>query len=321
MSSSREANQNSIFDTDRQKNILGVIPNLTVIPPPFLTEYSLCLFCFFLLTVLPPSQTLIPLPSFKATWIGKSVSSSTPTEILQVISLKTCTNECLKTNCKAFSFQTKVTSSNTDRICQIVKEFHSWNTTDDFLEDDDTFIFYEILPKWNVYETTPYEATKPYGARIIRKPTNWWSYSFSRSYHSPRILEENDIVISDFCLDNTHFNTKNSAYFVGIFRNTKLLLRFKIFTTSHVIDVFYETSLNSQLQKVHYDSSTYQGKMIQPGYCYHATIHLAPNETTVTLNGVMLTQFSRYYHPSEVNEVKIHNRDFHILPSTTVYIL
>ncbi|XP_076325022.1 uncharacterized protein LOC143232888 [Tachypleus tridentatus] len=222
---------------------------------------------FFLLTVLPPSQTLIPLPSFKATWISKSVSSSTPTENLQVTSLKTCTNECLKTNCKAFSFQAKVTSSNTDRICQIVKEFHSWNTTDDFLKDDDTSTFYEISPKWNVYETTPYYVDKPYGARIIRNSTNWWSYSFVQRYRSPRILEENDIVVSDFCLDNEHFNTKNSSYHMGLFRNTKLLLRFKIFTTRHVIGVLYKTSLNSEFQNVHYDSSTYQGKMIQPGYC------------------------------------------------------
>ncbi|XP_076322194.1 uncharacterized protein LOC143231559 [Tachypleus tridentatus] len=276
---------------------------------------------FSLVTILQSSQPQIILPSFKATRIGKTVSSSTPTEDLQVTSLKACTNECLKTNCKAFSFQAKAPSSSIDRSCQIVKEYHSCNTTDDFLEDDNTFVFYEISPKWNLYEKTPFKVQKPHAAKIIRKPTDWWSYVFERYYKIPKILHENDIVVTDFCLKNGDFSDKESAYFVGMLHDVIMLLRLKIYPTIHGVEIAYRTSISSIVRKLYYDSTTSQGKMIQPGFCYHATIHLARNETIVTLNGVMLAQFPRYFHPKEITILKLDNRAFILTSSTTFYII
>ncbi|XP_076322195.1 uncharacterized protein LOC143231560 [Tachypleus tridentatus] len=276
---------------------------------------------YLIVITLQSFQTRIVIPSFKATRIGKSVSSSTPTEDLQVTSLKTCTNECLKTNCKAFSFQAKAPSSSIDRSCQIVKEFHSWNTTDDFLKDDNTFMFYEVLPKWNVFETTPLSVNKPYGSRIIDLQNGWWSYAYELFYKIPINLQENDIMVADFCLYDEHFIDQMSTYFVGVFNGKKLLLRLKIYPTRHQIYVAYKETMSSSVQKVFYDSSTPQGKMIQSGFCYHATILLAPNESIVTLNGVMLAQVPRYYHPSEIINVRIDNRGILLPPSATCYIL
>ncbi|XP_022238526.1 uncharacterized protein LOC111085221 [Limulus polyphemus] len=178
-----------------------------------------------------------------------------------------------------------------------------------------------VSSKWNFFEKTPIKVKKPYGARIILRPTDWWSYVFQRFYENPRILQENDIVVSDFCLNNEDFLDKNSAYFVGMLHENILLLRLKIHPTLHGIDVAYRTSMSSVVQKVYYDSSSSQGKMIQPGFCYHATILLAPNETIVTLNGVMLAQFSRYYHPNEIINLKLDNRALLLSSSTTFYII